>query len=88
MPNILRESERVSHIAPVAPLDYVLKQLGLPRLDPLLVAISPQNVISGALGFPTPGDLASAGLERIDSQVRSMLSRAPKPPRPPLPPLP
>lgn len=81
MPNVLREAERVSYYSPVGWLDYALSQLGLPRIDPLLVAISPQNVISGALGFPTPNDLASSFLERTVEKLRRGAPNLPRPPR-------
>lgn len=71
MADLVQEEKSVSKIAPLAPVDYVLERFGLPRVDPLLRAISPQNIISNVIGAPTPNDLGEALLERVDADIKA-----------------
>ena len=41
--------------SPLAPVDYVLEQVGLPRIDLFLQEIAPKNVLGACAGLPDLG---------------------------------
>ena len=54
-------------IYPLAPLDDVLDNFGLPKTKVLLDAVSPKNVLGRKLGIPAPGDVLENVVEEADS---------------------
>lgn len=54
-------------IYPLAPVDDVLDNFGLPKTKVLLDAVSPKNVLGRKLGIPAPGDVLENVVEEIDS---------------------
>lgn len=68
--DLIRDRERVNQVWILAPLDHFLEWVGLPRIEPLIQAVSPKNIISDKIGLPTPNDLAEAALERFNSTIQ------------------
>ncbi len=52
-------------IYPLAPVDDVLENIGLPKTKNLLDAISPKTILGGKLGLTSPGDLAEGIVDDI-----------------------
>jgi len=55
---------------PLAPVDDILENIGLPKTKNLLDAVSPKTVLGDKLGIPAPGDT----LESLVDEVASGLS--------------
>ena len=60
--------------SPLAPVDYVLEQVGLPRLDPILQKIAPKNVLGNCAQIPDIGAEIEDKLDGI-----ACLPKLPKP---------
>lgn len=54
-------------IYPLAPVDDVLENIGLPRTKPLLDAVSPKTVLGDKLGMRAPGEVAEEVLGDVTS---------------------
>lgn len=54
-------------IYPLAPVDDILDNFGLPKTKVLLDAVSPKNVLGRKLGIPAPGGVLENIVEEIDS---------------------
>lgn len=50
---------------PLAPIDGVVRKLGLPRPGKLLDAIAPETVLSEKLGLTSPGEVIEEVLEDV-----------------------
>ncbi len=63
-----------------APVDDVLEEVGLPKTEPLLKAISPKNILTNKLGITPPGEVLETIVEDIDSRApRDGFPRLPMP---------
>lgn len=54
-------------IYPLAPVDDVLENIGLPKTKPVLDAISPKTVLGGKLGITSPGEVLEDVVEDVTS---------------------
>ncbi len=61
--------DEVKDIYILAPVDNVLEAVGLPKTEPLLKAISPENVLGNKLGMTSPGEVLESMVEEIDSKA-------------------
>lgn len=52
---------------PLAPVDDVLENIGLPKTKNLLDAISPKTVLGNKLGITPPGDVLEGVVDEITS---------------------
>lgn len=59
----------INTMYPLAPVDDVLKKVGLPATRPLLKALSPHNVFTNKLGIAPPGDMLESLVEDIDASA-------------------
>lgn len=66
---------------PLAPVDGVLNKIGLPGINSLLDAISPENVLGHKLGLTSPGEVLEGMVVEIDSKAPSDGISFPKLPR-------
>lgn len=52
---------------PLAPVDDVLENIGLPKTKPLLDAVSPKTVLGDKLGLTAPGEVLEDVVEEVTS---------------------
>ncbi len=52
---------------PLAPVDDVLENIGLPKTKPLLDAVSPKTVLGDKLGITAPGEILESVVEEVTS---------------------
>lgn len=57
-------------IYPLAPVDDILENIGLPKTKPLLDAVSPKTVLGDKLGITAPGDVLEDVVEEVTSGLR------------------
>lgn len=71
----------VEELYPLAPVDDVLREVGLPKTKNLLRAISPRKVLTEKLGITPPGEVLEGIVDDIDrSAPMDGLPSLPKPP--------
>ncbi len=54
---------------PLAPVDYVLEKIGLPRTKVLVDKVLPENILGRKLGLTSPGEVLEGVVEDIDSSA-------------------
>ena len=57
-------------IYPLALVDDVLENIGLPKTKPLLDAVSPKTVLGDKLGITAPGEILEDVVEEVTSGMR------------------
>lgn len=65
-------------IYPLAPVDDVLENIGLPKTKPLLDMVSPKTVLGRKLGLKAPGDLIEGVVHNIGSTKMGKLPGLPE----------
>lgn len=55
---------------PLAPVDDVLENIGLPKTKNLLDAVSPKAVLGQKLGLTSPGDVLEDVVDEVASGLR------------------
>ena len=55
---------------PLAPVDDVLENMGLPKTKKLLDAVSPKTVLGDKLGITAPGEVLEGVVEEVTSGMR------------------
>ena len=55
---------------PLAPVDDVLENIGLPKTKTLLDAVSPKTVLGDKLGITAPGEVLEGVVEEVTSGMR------------------
>lgn len=55
---------------PLAPVDDVLENIGLPKTKNLLDAVSPKTVLGDKLGITAPGEVLEGVVDEVSSGMR------------------
>jgi hypothetical protein len=66
----MEEEQMQDTIYPLAPVDDVLENVGLPKTKVLLDAVSPRTVLGNKLGLTLPGDVLENVVEEVTSGLR------------------
>lgn len=65
----------IEKIYPLAPVDDILENVGLPTTKPLADMVSPKAVLSGKLGLEAPGEVVEGIANKINSEMGSGLPK-------------
>lgn len=57
-------------IYPLAPVDDVLENVGLPKTKNLLDAVSPKNILGDKLGLTSPGEVLEGIVDDVTTGFR------------------
>ena len=55
---------------PLAPVDDVLENIGLPKTKNLLDAVSPKSILGDKLGITSPGEVLEETLDEVKSGMK------------------
>lgn len=65
----------INKIYPLAPVDDILENVGLPVTKPLADMVSPKAIISGKLGLEAPGDVVEGIARKVNNEIGSGMPR-------------
>lgn len=60
----------VNQFYPLAIVDDVLENVGLPRTKNVLEKVAPKNILGNKLGITSPGEVLEGVVEDIDSSAK------------------